>query len=67
MQPTVWTGLEEDFDHATGRLKKNGTYGATYITTANGATWVSRILAGCCQHLVLFNEPDGSVNREEIR
>lgn len=50
MQPTVWTGLEEDFDHTTGRLKKNGTYGATYITTANGATWVNWIL--CSASLV---------------
>eukprot|EP01050_Picozoa_sp_SAG11_P043021 SAG11_NODE_20135_length_452_cov_0.586402_1_plen_65_part_10 len=51
MQPTVWTGLEQDFDHTTGRLKKNGTYGAAYITTANGATWVSWIV--CSASLVV--------------
>eukprot|EP01051_Picozoa_sp_SAG22_P003160 SAG22_NODE_151_length_17414_cov_7.812128_7_plen_581_part_00 len=39
VQPTVWTGLETDFNHTTGRLKKNGSYGAGYITTAGEATW----------------------------
>jgi hypothetical protein len=39
VQPTVWTGLETDFDHATGRLEKNGSYYAGYITTSGGATW----------------------------
>ena len=39
VEPTVWTGLETDFDHATGRLKKNGSYSASYITTSGGATW----------------------------
>ena len=38
-EPTVWSGLETDFNQSTGRLKKSGAYGASYISTANGATW----------------------------
>ena len=39
VEPTVWTGLEGDFNHTSGRLLDNGTYSASYITTAGGATW----------------------------